>query len=160
MIVGNRWPDAAPTLVPEGIMVGFWNGEVDSAPGWAPLSGAEGLEAIEAGWWNGTLCIAAHRPDQPQAPSAVLLAQWSGGNPEVVAVASVADPDLVLTDLQLPDGNGKDLALEIRERCSDMRVVFMSGAYDEALGEDQGVVIVHASPIPCVGSHGEEVRVG
>ena len=99
VIVGNRWPDAAPTLVPEGIMVGFWNGEVDSAPGWAPLSGAEGLEAIEAGWWNGTLCIAAHRPDQPQAPSAVLLAQWSGGNPEVVAVASVADPDLVLTDL-------------------------------------------------------------
>ena len=52
------------------------------------------------------------------------------------------DIDLVLTDLQLPDGNGKDLAREIRERCSDMRVVFMSGAYDEALGRD-GETFIH-----------------
>ncbi len=52
------------------------------------------------------------------------------------------DIDLVLTDLQLPDGNGKDLARDLRARCEGLRVLFMSGAYDEALGE-AGETFIH-----------------
>lgn len=52
------------------------------------------------------------------------------------------DIDIVLTDLQLPDGNGKDLARDLRARCEGLRVLFMSGAYDEALGE-AGETFIH-----------------
>ena len=99
LIIGNRWPDQAPALVPEGIMVGYWSGEADDAPGWAPIAGAEGMEAVAAGWRNGTLYIAAHRPEFPEAPAAVVLVQTNAGNPQLVATAAIADPDLVLTDL-------------------------------------------------------------
>jgi hypothetical protein len=99
LIIGNRWPDQVPALVPEGIMVGYWSGQADDAPGWAPIEGTEGMEAVAAGWRNGTLYIASHRPEFPAAPAAVLLVQTTGGNPQLTATAAIADPDLVLTDL-------------------------------------------------------------
>jgi signal transduction histidine kinase/CheY-like chemotaxis protein len=52
------------------------------------------------------------------------------------------DIDLLLADLQLGDGNGKELARELRARSEDLRVAFMSGAYDEALG-DAGEIFIH-----------------
>lgn len=57
------------------------------------------MEAVAAGWRNGILYIAAHRPAFPNAPAAVLLVQIAGGNPQLTATAAIADPDLVLTDL-------------------------------------------------------------
>ncbi len=40
--------------------------------------------------------------------------------------------DLVLTDVVMPDGSGKDLAEQIRERQPGARVLFMSGYADDA----------------------------
>ncbi len=99
IVVGNHWPNAAPSNLPAGIMLGLWPGDALTAPGWAPLADAQGMEAIAADWWNDTLYIAAHRPDHPDAPAAVLMVTADNGNPFWVGTAPIADPALTLTGI-------------------------------------------------------------
>lgn len=51
----------------------------------------------------------------------------AGGGAEAVAACREASHDLVLLDLVLPDGNGRDAALEIRRLRRGQRLLFMSG---------------------------------
>ncbi len=48
-------------------------------------------------------------------------------------------PDLLLTDVVMPGRSGADLASELRQRIPELRVLYMSGYTDVALGE-RGVV--------------------
>ena len=57
------------------------------------------MEAIAADWWNDTLYVAVHRPEMPDAPSAVLLVTTEDGVPAVAGTAAIADPAITLTDI-------------------------------------------------------------
>jgi CheY-like chemotaxis protein len=46
---------------------------------------------------------------------------------EALAVAVEVDPELVLSDVGLPDGTGMDLLFKLRQAGSDVRAVAMSG---------------------------------
>jgi two-component system sensor histidine kinase/response regulator len=46
-----------------------------------------------------------------------------------LTTAESLQPDLIMLDLNLPDGNGLDLALQLRKKCpTDIRIVLMSGS--------------------------------
>jgi DNA-binding response OmpR family regulator len=46
------------------------------------------------------------------------------------------DPRFLVLDLMLPDGNGKDLLREVRERRLPVKVAVLTGASDSALLEE------------------------
>lgn len=60
----------------------------------------------------------------------------AGGADEALAAAGGLDlaPDLVITDIALPDGNGRGIAVALRERWSRLPVIFISGFPEH--GED------------------------
>ncbi|MCZ7599312.1 MAG: response regulator [Gammaproteobacteria bacterium] len=53
---------------------------------------------------------------------------------------------LLVTDLVMPEMNGRDLADQVREACPDVRVIFMSGYTADVIGHhgvlDEGVAFV------------------
>ncbi len=78
--------------------------------------------------------------DQPQV-RAVGNAMLTANGYEVAVAASVAEalqlagemrkpPDLVIADLHLPDGDGRDLLAQLRTRYSSVRTLLTSGAAD------------------------------
>lgn len=99
VLVGHRISGTAPDALGSGVMAGLWTGSANAGPGWAPVAGAESMEAIAADWWNDTLYVAVHRPGMPDAPSAVLLVTTEDGVPAVVGTAAIADPAITLTDI-------------------------------------------------------------
>ena len=99
IVVGHRISGTTPDALPSGVMAGLWTGSNSTSPGWAPIAGAESMEAIAADWWNDTLFVAVHRPEMPDAPSAVLLVTTEDGVPAVVGTAAIADPAITLTDI-------------------------------------------------------------
>lgn len=83
--------------------------------------------------------------DQPRL-RAVGNAMLTASGYEVVAAATTAEaiqladamqrpPDLVIADLNLPDGNGRDLLVQLRRRFPTIRTLLTSGAAD--LSEDE-----------------------
>jgi len=96
LAVGNRLPMEVPSAVPASVMAGLWTGQAGLAPGWAALPGTEGMSAVDAAWWSDTLYVAVQR-DVPDSPAAVLLVVADNGNPLVVGVAPIADPNVVLS---------------------------------------------------------------
>jgi CheY-like chemotaxis protein len=54
---------------------------------------------------------------------------------EALEVAASATVDLVITDVIMPTLSGTDLALRLRQDNPDLRVIFISGYTDGALGE-------------------------
>ena len=84
-----------PSAVPASVMAGLWTGQAGLAPGWAALPGTEGMSAVDAAWWSDTLYVAVQR-DVPDSPAAVLLVVADNGNPLVVGVAPIADPNVDL----------------------------------------------------------------
>lgn len=99
IVVGHRISGTTPDALAGGAMAGLWTGSAQSPPGWAPIFGAESMEAVAADWWNDTLYVAVHRPDVPEAPSAILLVTTEDGVPVVAGTAVIADPAIVLTDI-------------------------------------------------------------
>jgi CheY-like chemotaxis protein len=55
--------------------------------------------------------------------------------------------DVVLTDVVMPGGSGPDLAKQILERRKEVKIIFMSGYPEKALGQhvvlNHGVVYLH-----------------
>ena len=52
---------------------------------------------------------------------------------EAIDLALQHQPDLILLDIELPDGNGLDVCQELRWRAPHIRIVILSGFYDEEL---------------------------
>ncbi len=50
---------------------------------------------------------------------------------EGIALAASLRPDVVLMDLRLPDGHGVDGCREIRSRCPEVRVLFLTSYVDD-----------------------------
>ena len=98
IVVGHQQNDAAPSPLDNGIMAGLWTGD-ETPPGWAPIPGTEGMEAIGADWHNDTLYVAAHRNGFPEAPAAVLIITADNGNPAVIGTAPIADPAITLSGI-------------------------------------------------------------
>jgi len=63
----------------------------------------------------------------------------AGCKREALAVAKghIETIDLLLTDLVMPGGSGKELSDELRAQRSNLPVLFMSGYFDEELASDQ-----------------------
>ena len=70
------------------------------------------------------LCLAL------EAPGRRLLA--AGTRAEALELAGGRYVDLLLTDVLLPDGTGVELAGILRETQPSVRVIYISGAYDQA----------------------------
>lgn len=81
-----------------GLRLGYWNGEVDSAPTFAWVEGTEGMVPASASWWADTTYVAVERPD-PNAPAAVIAITIEDGNPTLVGQAAIADPALTLVEV-------------------------------------------------------------
>jgi two-component system cell cycle sensor histidine kinase/response regulator CckA len=64
------------------------------------------------------------------------------GGEEALAILA-EDPgrkyDLLITDLTMPKMNGKDLAMRIRERVPDVKVIFMSGYSEQKVANMEGM---------------------
>ena len=54
-----------------------------------------------------------------------------------VAKGQIEKIDLLLTDLVMPGGSGKELSDELRAQRSNLPVLFMSGYFDEELASEQ-----------------------
>lgn len=93
-----------------------------------------------------------------EVPEAVTVVGEAGTLAEGVALAQTLRPDVVLLDLRLPDGHGIEGCREIRSRCPDIKVLFltsyvddealmstvMAGAQGYLLKEVNGETLVHA----------------
>ncbi len=99
LVVGHRQASALPSSVPSGVMAGLWQGNAEGSPGWAFVEGTEGMRPVDAAWWGNRLYVAVHRDGQEDAPAAVLVVSTENGVPQVIGVAEIADPDLVLTGI-------------------------------------------------------------
>ena len=63
----------------------------------------------------------------------------AGGVTEALRLLNSLDPDLLLTDVRMPDGTGADIAGEVRRRSPGTPVLFVSG-YPREHVEMQGIV--------------------
>ncbi|MDQ0455592.1 hybrid sensor histidine kinase/response regulator [Rhizobium paknamense] len=67
----------------------------------------------------------------------------AGSIAESLAAVETASPDILVTDLHLPDGSGSDLARVLREKRSDLPVIFATGdSRSSAAGEIEGAEIM------------------
>ncbi len=57
----------------------------------------------------------------------------AGGPTEAVAQLEASDPDLILTDVIMPEASGPELIDEIRQSRPDIKVLYMSGYTSDAL---------------------------
>lgn len=80
--------------------------------------------------------VAASVEEQLKALGHEIVGEATSGR-EAVALAAQTDPDLVVMDIMMPDGDGIEAARQIAEQ-SPRPVVFLSGHFDEELLE--GVV--------------------
>ena len=108
--------------------------------------------AIRAGHYDGALAVdekvrvALVIDDEPLARhfvSAVLRRQgWSvleaAGAAAALAMANVDPPDLLVTDYEMPDISGVDLARQLRRLDEDLPVLVISG-YADAPGSMRGL---------------------
>ncbi len=62
-----------------------------------------------------------------------VLAAEDGEEALSLAQGSLADVDLLLTDVSLPGISGVDVAEDLRGRRADLRVLFMSGYSDQTI---------------------------
>lgn len=99
IIVGERLATAIPESLPSGIMAGWWDAGSNSTPGWAFVQGSEGMHPVGAVFADGLLFVAVHRAAHPEAPAAVAVVSTAGPAPQVMSIAAIADPDLVLTGI-------------------------------------------------------------
>lgn len=99
LLVGHRQADYLPSSIPSGVMAGLWQGDAQEPPGWAFVEGTEGMKPVDAAWWGGRLYVAVHREGQEDAPAAVIVVGTDNGVPQVIGMAQIADPDLVLTGI-------------------------------------------------------------
>lgn len=103
MWVGHESPSSVPDG-PAGIRLGMWDGQTESDPTSVWLDGGEDHVPVAADWWSDTLSIAALGPN-PEAPSAILRVSVVNGNPEIVGVAPIADPNITIHDVTAgPEG--------------------------------------------------------
>lgn len=56
---------------------------------------------------------------------------------EALRVFEASSPDLIVSDVIMPDGDGKQLLLNIRKRCPNMPVIMMTGYSGGVLQELQ-----------------------
>jgi two-component system response regulator DevR len=70
--------------------------------------------------------------------------------PEAIDLALQLQPDLILLDIELPDGNGLDVCQELRWRAPHIHIVILSAFYDEEL-------VAHAVSAGAIGYLRKEV---
>ncbi|MFL5440255.1 MAG: ATP-binding protein [Myxococcales bacterium] len=102
------------------------------AKGPAPAGGSETILVVE----DERAVRQATRRSLEQAGYRVLEA---GNKREALAVAKeqMNKIDLLLTDMVMPGGSGKELSDELRGTRADLPVLFMSGYFDEELATEQ-----------------------
>lgn len=89
------------------------------------------------------LLLVEDDPDQQDLIAEVLEEQFGAGCVEVVGrcqdADAVADPtvyDLILLDINLPDGNGLDVLERLRGRCGEVPVMMLTGASEAELARE------------------------
>ena len=68
---------------------------------------------------------------------------------EALANVEIDRPDLLISDVVMPQLSGIDLAIEVKTHCSDCRILLFSGqAYTHHLLRDPGVQAHHFTVLP------------
>jgi CheY-like chemotaxis protein len=68
---------------------------------------------------------------------------------EALANVQIDRPDLLISDIVMPQLSGIDLAIEVKKRCSDCRILLFSGqAYTHDLFREPSVQAHHFTVLP------------